>query len=115
MQLLKEQSLLHLLSQNNFIVPEIQREYVWGENEEVIARFLDSIIEKIGNVCDQCGNPTNKTKINIGFLYTYKPSYVTYSHDRFLDENIIDGQQRFTTLILLLFFCALKEDRIEDF
>ena len=56
-QQLKEQSLLHLLSQNNFIVPEIQREYVWGQNEEVISRFLDSIIEKIGLVCDQCGNP----------------------------------------------------------
>lgn len=114
-QQLKEQSLLHLLSQNNFIVPEIQREYVWGQNEDVISRFLDSIIEKIGLVCDQCGNPKKNTKINVGFLYTYKPSYVTYSHERYLDENIIDGQQRFTTLILLLFYCALKEDRTEDF
>ena len=114
-QQLKEQSLLHLLSQNNFIVPEIQREYVWGQNEDVISRFLDSILEKIGLVCDQCGNPTKNTKINVGFLYTYKPSYVTYSHERYLDENIIDGQQRFTTLILLLFYCALKENRTEDF
>lgn len=114
-QQLKEQSLLHLLSQNNFIVPEIQREYVWGQNEEVISRFLDSIIEKIGLVCDQCGNPKKNSKMNVGFLYTYKPSYVTYSHERYLDENIIDGQQRFTTLILLLFYCALKEDRTEDF
>lgn len=114
-QQLKEQSLLHLLSQNNFIVPEIQREYVWGQNEEVISRFLDSIIEKIGIVCDQCGNPKKNTKINVGFLYTYKPSYVIYSHERYLDENIIDGQQRFTTLIMLLFYCALKEDRIEEF
>lgn len=114
-QQLKEQSLLHLLSQNNFIVPEIQREYVWGQNEEVISRFLDSIIEKIGLVCDQCGNPKKNTKINVGFLYTYKPSYVIYSHERYLDENIIDGQQRFTTLILLLFYCALKEDRTEEF
>lgn len=114
-QQLKEQSLLHLLSQNNFIVPEIQREYVWGQNEEVISRFLDSIIEKIGLVCDQCGNPKKNSKMNVGFLYTYKPSYVTYSHERYLDENIIDGQQRFTTLILLLFYCGLKEDRTEDF
>ena len=59
-QQLKEQSLLYLLSQNNFIVPEIQREYVWGQNEEVISRFIDSIIEKIGIVCDQCGNPKKK-------------------------------------------------------
>jgi len=114
-QQLKEQSLLYLLSQNNFIVPEIQREYVWGLNQTVISRFIDSLAEKIGAVCDQCGNPRRSTKINIGFLYTYKPSYVTYSQERFLDENLIDGQQRFTTLILLLFYSALKEDRISDF
>jgi uncharacterized protein with ParB-like and HNH nuclease domain len=36
---LKEENLLTLLSQNNFIVPEIQREYVWGENEKVIVKF----------------------------------------------------------------------------
>lgn len=114
-QQLKEQSLLYLLSQNNFIVPEIQREYVWGLNYMVISRFIDSLAEKIVTVCDQCGNPLRSTKINIGFLYTYKPSYVTYSHERFLDENLIDGQQRFTTLVLLLFYSALKEDRISDF
>jgi len=114
-QQLKEQSLLYLLSQNNFIVPEIQREYVWGQNKDVLSRFLDSIIEKIGAVCDQCGNPHRGTKINIGFLYTYKPSYVTYSYERFLDENLIDGQQRFTTLVLLLYYSAIKEDRIQDF
>lgn len=114
-QQLKEQSLLYLLSQNNFIVPEIQREYVWGQNNEVISRFLDSIIEKIGAICDQCGNPNINSKINVGFLYTYKPSHVIYSHERFLDENLIDGQQRFTTLFLLLFYCAIKEDRLSDF
>lgn len=114
-QQLKEQSLLFLLSQNNFIVPEIQREYVWGNNPDVLNRFLDSIIDKIGESCDVCGNPMSSLKINVGFLYTYKPSYVNYNYERFLDENLIDGQQRFTTLFLLLFYTALKEDKVEDF
>ncbi|MET3732496.1 DUF262 domain-containing protein [Moheibacter stercoris] len=114
-QQLKEQSLLFLLSQNNFIVPEIQREYVWGNNPDVLNRFLDSIIDKIGDSCDVCGNPESSLKINVGFLYTYKPSYVNYNYERFLDENLIDGQQRFTTLFLLLFYTALKEERLEDF
>ncbi|RZK49269.1 MAG: DUF262 domain-containing protein [Pedobacter sp.] len=114
-QQLKEQSLLFLLSQNNFIVPEIQREYVWGNNPDVLNRFLDSVIDKIGESCDVCGNPNSSLKINVGFLYTYKPSYVNYNYERFLDENLIDGQQRFTTLFLLLFYTALKENRIEDF
>jgi len=106
---LKEENLLTLLSQNNFIVPEIQREYVWGENEGVITKFLSDLKNKIGVCCNECNLPSSENKINIGFLYSYKPDYVKIEHDRFLDENLIDGQQRFTTLFLLLFYCALKE------
>lgn len=112
---LKEENLLTLLSQNNFIVPEIQREYVWGENEKVITEFLKNVKNKIGICCTQCNLPASENKINIGFLYSYKPEYVKIEHERFLDENLIDGQQRFTTLFLLLFVCALKENRKGEF
>jgi uncharacterized protein with ParB-like and HNH nuclease domain len=108
---LKEENLLTLLSQNNFIVPEIQREYVWGGNEKVIVKFLNDLKDKIGICCSNCNLPSSENKINIGFLYSYKPDYVKIEHDRFLDENLIDGQQRFTTLFLLLFYCALKETK----
>jgi hypothetical protein len=108
---LKEENLLTLLSQNNFIIPEIQREYVWGENQKVIKGFLEGLKTKIGVCCNTCNLPATETKINIGFLYSYKPEYVKIEHERFLDENLIDGQQRFTTLFLLLFFCSLKEIR----
>ena len=110
---LKEENLLTLLSQNNFIVPEIQREYVWGENEGVITKFLSDLKNKNGVCCNECNLPSSENKINIGFLYSYKPDYVKIEHDRFLDENLIDGQQRFTTLFLLLFYCALKETRAD--
>ncbi|MCC5915745.1 MAG: DUF262 domain-containing protein, partial [Cryomorphaceae bacterium] len=112
---LKEENLLTLLSQNNFIVPEIQREYVWGENEKVITDFLKDVKNKIGVCCTGCKLPSSENKINIGFLYSYKPEYVKIEHERFLDENLIDGQQRFTTLFLLLFACALKEKRKSEF
>lgn len=88
---------------------------MWGNNPDVLNRFLDSIIDKIGGACDACGYPMSSLKINVGFLYTYKPSYVSYNYERFLDENLIDGQQRFTTLFLLLFYTALKENRVSDF
>lgn len=112
---LKEENLLTLLSQNNFIVPEIQREYVWGENEKVVTNFLKTLKEKIGSCCANCNLPKSENKINIGFLYSYKPDYVKIEHDRFLDENLIDGQQRFTTLFLLLFYFSLKENRKNEF
>jgi len=112
---LKEENLLTLLSQNYFIIPEIQREYVWGENKTVITKFLKDLKNKTGLCCEKCNLPSSRESINIGFLYSYKPEYVKLEHERFLDENLIDGQQRFTTLFLLLFFCALKEKRKEEF
>lgn len=112
---LKEENLLTLLSQNNFIVPEIQREYVWGNNEKVIRSFFRELKNKIGDGCNECHQPHSHDKINIGFLYSYKPDYVQLKQERFLDENLIDGQQRFTTLFLLLFYCSIREDRKRDF
>ncbi|PQJ81485.1 DUF262 domain-containing protein [Polaribacter glomeratus] len=112
---LKEENLLTLLSQNNFIIPEIQREYVWGNNEKVITKFLKQLKLKIGDGCECCNLPKGNAHINIGFLYSYKPDYVKVQNDRFLDENLIDGQQRFTTLFLLVFYFALKEDKKNDF
>jgi len=113
--LLKEENLLTLFSQNNFIIPEIQREYVWGKHPAVVNGFLNELKNKIGKICASCHQPEEDNKINIGFLYSYKPDYVKVSQDRFLDENLIDGQQRITTLFLLLFYCALKEKKKQDF
>ena len=52
-----------LLNEYSFVVPEIQREYVWGNkaNELVISQFLKDIDNKVG-----------KGETNIGFLYSYK-------------------------------------------
>lgn len=112
---LREENLLTLLSQNNFIVPEIQREYVWGNNERVVVSFLKELKLRVGEICGTCNQPLSDGRINIGFLYSYKPDYVKVKHERFLDENLIDGQQRFTTLFLLLFCCALKENKKRNF
>lgn len=114
---LKEQSVLHLIAQNNFIIPEIQREYVWGDSKNigVLKDFLKNIQTKAGLFCDSCGNPNTNEKINIGFLYTYKPNYVTIERHRYLDANLIDGQQRFTSLFLLLFYLSIKENKLDDF
>lgn len=113
---LKDENLLSLLSLNKLIVPEIQREYVWGkkENEKVLTRFLNSL-KKGCITCSDCKQAHKIVDINIGFLYSYKPSYVLLDNERYLDEFLIDGQQRFTTLFLLLTYLAVKENRIKDF
>lgn len=82
-------NILSLLRDYCFVVPEIQREYVWGTNKLVLSQFLTDLNEK---VC--------KGETNIGFLYSYKSGAEHY---------LIDGQQRFTTLILLLHYITVKE------
>jgi hypothetical protein len=111
---LKDENLLTLFSLNNLIVPEIQREYVWGNNSDVLEKFLSEIESKAAP-CEKCHHVHTNKNINVGFLYSYKPAYVKYESERILDEFLIDGQQRMTTLFLLLLYRATKEERIDDF
>ncbi len=140
---MKEVSVEDILQNYNLIVPEIQREYVWGYNEfGIFETFIKDLKEgfelKVENTPDVVAlkqtidNPlidenTRKTlvialaqlskpskSINIGFLYSYKPSYYI-GNDREEDLYLIDGQQRFTTLFLVLFYFAIKENRKSDF
>lgn len=74
------------LLSNYMVVPEIQREYVWGSNKNIVNQFIDSIKD-------------NKD-INVGFLYSYSNGN---------QEYIIDGQQRLTTLVLCLYYASLMQ------
>ncbi len=111
---LKDENILTLFSLNNLIIPEIQREYVWGRNTNVLEKFLNDLKES-ADVCDTCHHVHGNNNINIGFLYSYKPPYVKLENDRYLDEFLIDGQQRITTIFLLLLTRAVVENRVEDF
>ena len=70
------------LLNNELIIPEIQRDYVWGNNEIVLRRFLKNIFNN------------NKKELDIGFFYAYK----VYQNEEIY--ALIDGQQRITTLVL---------------
>lgn len=80
----------NLLTEYSFVVPEIQREYVWGatKNKRILQQFLEDLDIKLG-----------KGNANIGFLYSYNSGAENY---------LIDGQQRFTTILLLLYFLAVR-------
>lgn len=84
-----------LLFQNleQLIIPEIQREYVWT-TEDVID-MLDTLAEGL----------ESKEIPYLGFIYAY-------SHRDFLYKYfLIDGQQRMTTIFLVLLACHKKLDR----
>ena len=73
---------------NRYLVPMYQRNYAWGEGE---------INQLIQDVLDYQENKPNQTYY-IGTLVVFKRKDDSY--------EVIDGQQRFTTLTLLAF--ALK-------
>ena len=83
-----KKSINDLLEHFHFVVPEIQREYVWGaaKNKRVLSQFLQDLDHKL-----------EQGDANIGFLYSYRSGSEHY---------LIDGQQRYTTLLLLGYYLA---------
>lgn len=78
---MQTKNIKQLLLEYNIAVPEIQREYVWGKNESVLSQFLEDLNKNASKSC------------NVGFLYSYEPGYSRN------EIYLIDGQQRFTTLL----------------
>ncbi len=92
-------NIFELIDNNNIVVPEIQREYVWGEKDNVFIA-----LNVIDDLKKSCAENANK---NMGFLYSYA------ANDK--DIYLIDGQQRFTTMVLLAFYLSIKENKVETF
>lgn len=139
--IMRESSLSDLINEFNFFVPEIQREYVWGNNQrEILSTFCTDIIEskktcvdpvwlqqkinkltqerKFNEIQEFLVSSENGSPINIGFLYSYEPNYKMDQfpdNEAYKDAYLIDGQQRFTTLFLILFYLSLKEDKSAEF
>lgn len=141
LQEMKQVSVTEILKEHNLVVPEIQREYVWGRNDyDILDSFLEDVKKGFSNISNTSDEITKslmslleraseeekevmqgliKVKLqesnvmNIGFLYSYKPNY--YINDEGKDAYLIDGQQRFTTIFLILFYLAIKENRLRDF
>lgn len=92
-----KKNIYSLLKEHNLVVPEIQREYVWGavKNKKVMLQFLKDLDQKLAT----------KTA-NIGFLYSYKSGQENY---------LIDGQQRYTTILLLLHYLSIIENKHQEF
>ncbi len=102
------------------VVPEIQRDYVWGE--EHVRNLISSILADFAKEMNRVGKieklqalepelremvlrslEREKPYSNIGFIYAYK--------DRELSTTyfLIDGQQRITTIFLINLFLAVRE------
>ena len=87
----------------DFLIPDYQRPYAWGDKE--CQRLWDDIFE--------FAIPENDaTRFKVGSEYFLGP-IVTFKNDQGKDE-IIDGQQRLTTLMLLLRAFYSKFGHMQD-
>ena len=76
-----------------YVVPEYQREYVWGKKE--VGQMLTDIHDEFDSDID----PKKRAEYFIGSFIVCKRGDGTY--------ELIDGQQRLTTIALLI--CALRD------
>jgi len=91
-------SFWNLLKKYKILIPILQRDYAQGriEHEPIRNRFLETIYDSIKD---------NK-ELNLDFIYG------SVKNDSTL--ILIDGQQRITTIFLLHWYLANKENKIED-
>lgn len=97
-------SLIQLFEQNDYTVeiPIIQRDYAQGRDSKlkIRTRFIDVLYQSLAE----------DKKIDLDFVYG------TLSHTGGNKKFIpLDGQQRLTTLFLLHYYLALKDDEYEHF
>lgn len=87
-----------LLENYSIKIPIIQRDYVQGREKEKRVRenFLNAIYKKL----------KNNDELHLDFIYG------VIKNDKFIP---LDGQQRLTTLFLLHYYLALKENKFEEF
>jgi len=113
---------------DQIIIPEIQRDYVWQEDN--VLRFLQSILENskrqidlsqgitedfLNNLAPEMkeyvlrGQKETQTRCNIGFIYAYFDPEIQYKY------VLIDGQQRMTTLFLILLALSVQQKKQDYF
>lgn len=104
--------IIEKIKNNELVLPDFQREYVWIKDEDKIREFIASVLAllPLGNIItfkDNCSSFANK---EIGFNKA-----VSFSSQ---DEEVmflLDGQQRITTLVLVFsnyIFDKVYKDRV---
>jgi len=82
-------------------IPILQRDYAQGRNNNEVINIRDNFLESLKDVLD-----TEGKSIDLDFVYgTVKDNYLIP----------LDGQQRLTTLFLLHYYLALKDNKLKEY
>ncbi len=111
-----------LKSKTHYVIPVYQREYSWGEPQ--VAKFMRDLLTGFCGVSgfdeDENGEKKLLPKENPSpmFIGTMQLSYRKYITENEQEQDVIDGQQRFSTLLCLLkylsFYCNVSDIRFNE-
>lgn len=98
-------SFIDILSKNQIVIPIIQRDYAQGRTDTKTAKIRKDFLTAIFDVLQERIDNASTNSLELDFVYGFSAS----------SEGIttfapIDGQQRLTTLWLLLWYISVKEE-----
>jgi len=101
-------SLWQLLGEYKIVVPSLQRDYAQGRTTGKAPLIREQFLNALHTACTITNDPA--TPLELDFIYGYTKDQ-TGAHNHFIP---LDGQQRLTTLFLLHWYIAVKEQRMEE-
>lgn len=93
-------SLSELLADKYFLIPDYQRSYAWDEKQ--VLELLHDIAHLLADAGSSSNSSGSNTQGSRHYTGTLVLSRVTLSANDSLEYQIVDGQQRLTTLMLIL-------------
>ncbi len=88
-----------LLNNYKIEIPKIQRDYAQGRKDDTIRKIVDKFLDELKN------SIRNNEELNLDFVYGRVENDILIP---------LDGQQRLTTLFLIHWYIALKENKLTD-
>ncbi|SFN95783.1 DUF262 domain-containing protein [Proteiniclasticum ruminis] len=101
-----ETSFWKLLSNNDIVIPVIQRDYVHGRTSKKVSKVRENILNAMFKTII-----TSDVILELDFIYGFSEECEGSANKKFYP---LDGQQRLTTLFLLHWFIAAKEGKLQE-
>ncbi len=99
----QQYTFLYLLKECSVRIPIIQRDYAQGRKTDTAEQIRNSFLDSIANAIKRAKEDEITPPLSLDFIYG------TIVNNNILEP--IDGQQRLTTLFLIHWYYAAKEDR----
>lgn len=104
----KEKSISQLLKEQKFYIDYFQREYRWTDSH------IKTMIDDLTYIFLQNHKTTNSRKEVENYQNYFMGSIILYKNPETKKQSIIDGQQRLTSLTLLLIFLNHLQRELES-